>query len=281
VGANPVVCAAPDQCHEAGVCNPETGVCSAPPAADGIACDDDDLCTADDACVSGTCRGTSLPDSDDDGVCDARDACPDVSDPTQEDTDGDGVGDACQCSAPAPGRCLTGGGSSRTDCLMEFNTGGPVLPNRDGSGVLGILRCTDGEAACDRDGMVNGQCTFGVAVCLGNADPRLAACRPADVVGFEVLRPNPLRSRSSIDRTNALGLEEAVASLGPAIRRRGREVTPASAATGRNRCTASIELVTPAPAVQGARPVRRDVRVIALAADGRRDRDRVILECHR
>ena len=29
-GANPVTCAAPDQCHDAGTCNPATGVCSNP-----------------------------------------------------------------------------------------------------------------------------------------------------------------------------------------------------------------------------------------------------------
>src|SRR5262249_40887849 len=40
VGANPAVCTAQDQCHVAGVCDPATGFCSNPAAADGTACND-------------------------------------------------------------------------------------------------------------------------------------------------------------------------------------------------------------------------------------------------
>src|SRR5262249_28128771 len=55
VGANPVTCAASDQCHVAGTCNPATGQCSNPAAADGTACSDGDACTQTDSCQSGTC----------------------------------------------------------------------------------------------------------------------------------------------------------------------------------------------------------------------------------
>src|SRR5207247_5784873 len=41
-GANPVVCTAQDQCHDAGICDPATGLCSSPAKADGAACDDGD-----------------------------------------------------------------------------------------------------------------------------------------------------------------------------------------------------------------------------------------------
>ena len=34
-GSDPVVCTPSDQCHDAGVCDPGTGVCSDPPKADG------------------------------------------------------------------------------------------------------------------------------------------------------------------------------------------------------------------------------------------------------
>src|SRR5438046_1980460 len=37
---DPVVCAAIDQCHAAGVCVPTTGLCTSPPSADGMPCDD-------------------------------------------------------------------------------------------------------------------------------------------------------------------------------------------------------------------------------------------------
>jgi hypothetical protein len=58
-GADPIVCTASDPCHDVGVCNPGTGVCSDPPKADGSPCDDGDLCTYDDECTGGVCGGTA------------------------------------------------------------------------------------------------------------------------------------------------------------------------------------------------------------------------------
>ncbi len=66
VGANPVVCAALDQCHVAGTCDSATGMCTNPNAADGTACDDTDLCTTMDVCAGGTCLGAAV-------ACDATD----------------------------------------------------------------------------------------------------------------------------------------------------------------------------------------------------------------
>jgi penicillin amidase len=55
IGGNAVVCSALDQCHDAGVCDPGTGVCSDPQKANGTVCDDGSLCTTGDTCQSGTC----------------------------------------------------------------------------------------------------------------------------------------------------------------------------------------------------------------------------------
>ncbi len=60
VGVDPIVCA-PDDCHEAGLCDPLSGACSSSPAPDGLLCDDGDPTTFDDACQSGTCEGLSPP----------------------------------------------------------------------------------------------------------------------------------------------------------------------------------------------------------------------------
>ena len=68
-GANPIVCAAPDQCHTTGACNPANGICSFPVKSDGIACDDNDACSKADICLAGTCTGTSPV------MCAAPDQC--------------------------------------------------------------------------------------------------------------------------------------------------------------------------------------------------------------
>eukprot|EP01060_Flectonema_neradi_P017523 TRINITY_DN243_c0_g2_i6.p1 TRINITY_DN243_c0_g2~~TRINITY_DN243_c0_g2_i6.p1 ORF type:complete len:2426 (+),score=729.35 TRINITY_DN243_c0_g2_i6:57-7280(+) len=52
-----VVCTALDDCHEAGCCNPDTGLCSNPTAPDGTQCDDGDAATVD-KCNNGVCIGT-------------------------------------------------------------------------------------------------------------------------------------------------------------------------------------------------------------------------------
>ena len=69
VGANPVVCAAFDQCHDAGTCNPGTGACSNPAKTNGTSCNDGNACTQTDACQSGACTGSN-PIS-----CAAQDQC--------------------------------------------------------------------------------------------------------------------------------------------------------------------------------------------------------------
>jgi len=60
-GPNPVVCTPSDQCHLAGTCDPETGACSNPPAPNGVACNDGNACTRNDACQAGICMGSADP----------------------------------------------------------------------------------------------------------------------------------------------------------------------------------------------------------------------------
>jgi VCBS repeat protein/FG-GAP repeat protein len=69
VGATPVLCAAIDPCHAAGICDPATGVCSDPAQADGVACTDSDACTVADTCQAGVClSGSPL-------VCNGGESC--------------------------------------------------------------------------------------------------------------------------------------------------------------------------------------------------------------
>ncbi len=113
-GSNPVVCSALDACHVAGTCDSGTGQCTNPEAAAGTPCDDADVCTEADTCFGGACQGAlsdsdadgtpncddSCPydaedDADDDGVCADVDNCPELANLTKLDTNGDGLGDAC------------------------------------------------------------------------------------------------------------------------------------------------------------------------------------------
>ena len=63
------VCQPLDQCHVAGVCDPTSGACSAPVAADGITCDDGNGCTLADTCRAGVCTGGTAK------TCTALDQC--------------------------------------------------------------------------------------------------------------------------------------------------------------------------------------------------------------
>jgi hypothetical protein len=64
-----VVCTPTDACHDAGVCDPATGLCANPAKADGTACDDGDACTQADSCQAGVCQGANPV------TCVAADAC--------------------------------------------------------------------------------------------------------------------------------------------------------------------------------------------------------------
>jgi hypothetical protein len=68
-GGNPVVCAALDQCHQIGTCNPSNGICSNPPKPNGAACNDGNACTQTDTCQAVACVGGNPT------VCTAFDAC--------------------------------------------------------------------------------------------------------------------------------------------------------------------------------------------------------------
>jgi hypothetical protein len=73
-----------------------------------------------------------------------------------------------------------GGGGARSDCLLVFDAPvnePPTNPKR--------VRCTDGDPACDADGLANGQCVIAVGVCANSTfDP--GRCTPTAVNQIEV-----------------------------------------------------------------------------------------------
>ncbi|MBP7127713.1 hypothetical protein KBD49_15240, partial [Myxococcota bacterium] len=113
IGTDPVNCTALDACHVAGLCDPATGGCPDPLAADGKMCDDGDACTRSDTCREGICTGTDpviclpLSPCHAAGTCDpATGACtsPFVAEGTECDD-----GDPCTREDSCDGRGLCTG----------------------------------------------------------------------------------------------------------------------------------------------------------------------------
>ena len=108
-GSNPVVCTASDACHDVGVCDGGTGVCSDPPKPDGSACSDGNACTQSDTCETGICTGSNpivcaaSNQCHDAGLCDALTGV--CSDPPKPDGTACEDGNACTL----PDTCQAGG----------------------------------------------------------------------------------------------------------------------------------------------------------------------------
>lgn len=74
---------------------------------------------------------------------------------------------------------IVGGGSSRTDCIVTFELPGANKPAPPKSPKA--IDCVDGDAACDGDGLRNGECIFPLQLCVNSTVPSLTACTPDSV----------------------------------------------------------------------------------------------------
>ncbi len=231
------------------------------------------------------CDAPGLTDSDGDGVPDVCDNCPVLANPSQADVNGDGVGEACQCLSPdRPGFCLPGGGPPVTDCVVELLPAGAQL-TAGPSGLPKAASCTDGDPACDADGLVDGRCTMNLVLCLNDTDPRLT-CTPGSLASIEVKTPSADQPKDPTDGVNALALEATARSLGAAIVRKRQVVTPGPGTATPNACAlvAPAGFVVPLASRRGAlTATSRRIALVAIGtrADGHseRDSDRVKLTC--
>jgi len=67
-------CSRPDGCHDAGECNPATGLCPNP-RPDGTACSSGAFCVVGESCLGGFCRGGQPRNCDDGAFCTGVEQC--------------------------------------------------------------------------------------------------------------------------------------------------------------------------------------------------------------
>jgi Matrixin/Dictyostelium (slime mold) repeat len=246
-------------------CNTMTGAC----VNNAVDCDDGEPCTFD-CCdpVTGACIN-DLDDSDGDGVCDMMDNCPLQADADPTDLNGDGVGDVCQCADERPGRCVPGRGWKERRCILEWLPA--VTPGISSKGFPSVqLRCIDGDPACDEDDL-SGQCTFRVALCVDNDDPRLPACEPSTVDDLVIKSPKRNRPKDAADVANAEVLGAAIEAIGPS--------GPGPHGCGRApavRCSEMLPIVVP---TRGQRSGSKSLKVKGMTDKGLRAKARLKLIC--
>jgi subtilisin family serine protease len=191
-GGTPVVCAALDSCHDAGVCNPANGTCSNPPKANGTACSDGNACTQSDTCQGGTCTGASPV------VCSALDPCHDVgtcnpsngtcSNPAKTDGTACNDGNACTQSDTCQSGTCTGASPvvcSALDQCHDVGTCNPSNGTCSNPAKANGAACNDSNACTQSDTCQGGACAGSNPVTCtaldqchdpGVCDPASGAC---------------------------------------------------------------------------------------------------------
>lgn len=154
-------------------CQQNTGVCQVAPAPDKEDCDDGDLCTTNDACFSGLCKGTSKVCEGADGQCIEAVCDPETGDCGVPLPDGTKCDDLNVCTTQDTcqgGLCI---GNDICFCMDKLDG----TPCDDG------YKCTQGDA-CKKGGCA-GQpidCSAADSVCnLGACEPATGACVPVPV----------------------------------------------------------------------------------------------------
>ncbi|MDH5675964.1 MAG: hypothetical protein OEZ06_27820 [Myxococcales bacterium] len=185
---SPVICTALGQCHDAGVCNPATGVCSNPEKTGMPACDDGDGCTSGEFCSGGSCGGgtatvcTALGQCHDAGTCD-----PDTgvcSNPVKAGTPACDDGDGCTSGEFCSGGSCGGGTVTVCTALGQCHDAGTCDP---ATGLCsnpvkaGTPACDDGDGCTSGEFCSGGSCGGGTAtVCTALSQCHDAGtCEPA------------------------------------------------------------------------------------------------------
>jgi|GEM_PF-4479251 len=117
------------------------------------------------------------------------------------------------------GALVLGGGLTDADCRVVFDG---VTATAGASGVV----CTDGDPACDEDGMADGACRFTVRLCTGMATPGCDPVPLSEIVtsGLE-LEPPPLPDEAgSCGATRTIRVAVGAAEATTVLARGGGEL---------------------------------------------------------
>lgn len=165
---------------------------------------------------------------------------------------------------PVPMNVAPGGGPRSGDCLSVF-----LAPVTHPARRSRLVRCTDGDPACDADGRTDGQCSVPVAVCV-NSTAFTGECISPGVEAVDVRGADPTRRGFAPEY---LELQTRIDDeIGPPV------VEP-------DRCSGAVTLPLPlsrGPFGTACRPVRRKVKVATLGVAGvgpGRDRDKLVVLC--
>jgi hypothetical protein len=156
--------------------------------------------------------------------------------------------------AACPDTCAAGGGSAKTDCVVEFDGLAPVPASTK------RLKCEDGDPACDTDGVANGSCRFLVRACFNVTDPDLPQCAPTDVASFELRNPEP----------GAKGHDPQLAALAASV-----PTLPTTEAV----CTAGVPVYVQLTGKKRFKARTKKIRASAATSGGERDTDKLAVTC--
>ncbi len=158
-----------------------------------------------------------------------------------------------------------GGGSQKRDCLVTFD----AAVNHPAAKPKHV-RCTDGDPACDSDGVVNGLCTFEVRICANSTFNPECTINGVDSIVID----NAIDDGSPKFDPDFQSLQTAV----------DNDIQPPT--TNVDICTATTDVIVPIKGPIGNNRCRRQRKKIKLDAlsqliDGRKfkDRDTLKLSC--
>jgi hypothetical protein len=135
---------------------------------------------------------------------------------------GDGCSPRCLVEPPAAAATIESGTDADTECVIAWRVAGMTATASDP--LRRAPPCRDGDGACDRDGLANGECLFQVWLCSNTTRPAHVPCNPGTgrngvgtVVLAEVRAPTArqaAREPADADNRAALELAAAAAAVG-------------------------------------------------------------------